>query len=117
MRVKATREGLSGRKTASGYVIDKYVSFVALPSHAALFKHVRVTNPLNGRSVIAEVLEVGPFNEHDDDYVFKGARPLAESGHSVSGVGTNGAGIDLSEYVWYTLGMKDNTDVEWDWVT
>jgi hypothetical protein len=33
--VKATREGLLGQKTASGYVIDTVVPFVALPCIAS----------------------------------------------------------------------------------
>ena len=114
--VKATREGLVGGRTASGYIIDTVVLFVALPSHKALGMFVEVTNILNGRRTLAQVLDVGPFNEDDDDYVFGGARPKAESGVSVSGKGTNKAGIDLGEAVWRALGMTDNTDVSWQFV-
>lgn len=117
MTVKATREGLIGQTTASGYVIETHVPFVALPSAKALRRAVTVRNPATGVTVEAMVLDVGPFNEHDDAYVFGGARPQAESGVSVSGKGTNGAGIDLGEYVWNALGMKDNTDVEWEFMT
>ena len=113
---KSTREGLLGQRTSSGYLIDTKVPFVALPSFAALHKFVRVTNPANGRSCLAIVLDVGPFNIHDDLYVFGNARPQAESGISVSGKGTNGAGIDLGEYVWKALGMLDNTNVEWAFI-
>lgn len=113
MRVKATREGLVGKPAASGYIIDRCVPFVALPSTRALYRAVRITNPANGKSCDALVLDVGPWNEHDDDYVFSGARPAAECGKSVSGQGTNGAGIDLGEKVWSLLGMNDNTEVEW----
>ena len=59
---------------------------------------------------------MGPWNEHDDAYVLNGARPAAESGASVSGHGTNGAGIDLGEKVWSLLGMTGNNDVEWQFV-
>lgn len=117
-------------KTASGYVIDKVVSFVALPSVAALGKHVRVTNPLNGKTTIAQVLDVGPWNEHDDAYVFGLARPAAERGEHVVYVGkppqpvqrtepavVNGAGIDLGERVWADLGMAGNTEVSWEFVS
>ena len=116
MKVKATREGLVGRTTASGYVIDPIVPFVALPSINALHRFVRVTNPANGRTVIAIVLDVGPWNERDDKYVFDGARPAAESGVDSRGRVTNGAGIDLGERVWHALGMTDNTDIEWEFV-
>jgi rare lipoprotein A (peptidoglycan hydrolase) len=113
IKVLATREGLEGRATASGFHISNAVSFVALPSVKALGRHVRVTNPKNGRSVIAQVLDVGPWNEMDDNYVFGQSRPAAESGISVSGKGTNKAGIDLGEFVWKALGLTDNAEVEW----
>ena len=117
MTVKATREGLVGQTTSTGYVIDKVVSFVALPSVNARFKHVRITNPANGKSTIAQVLDVGPFNEHDDGYVFGGNRPLAESGTAGDGVPSNGAGIDLGEAVWHALGMTDNGPVDWEFIS
>ena len=53
----------------------------------------------------------------DDAYVFSGARPQAESGTSLSGKGTNGAGIDLGEQVWHLLGMTDNSLVSWEFLT
>lgn len=116
--VKATREGLVGGHTASGYVIDTVVPFVALPSTQALHKFVRVTNPLTKLSTLAIVLDVGPWNEHDDGYVFGESRPSAEStGVDTRNRSTNGAGIDLGEAVWKALGMKDNTDVLWEFVT
>lgn len=117
MTVKATREGLVGHTTASGYVIDTHVPFVALPSVNALDRFVKLTNPANGKACLAIVLEVGPWNTHDDAYVFAGQRPQAESGVSVSGQGTNGAGIDLGEKVWTQLGMTNNGPVDWEFVT
>jgi hypothetical protein len=116
MTVKATREGLPGQKTASGWIINNSVPFVALPSHAALRQWVIVTNPATGKSVKALVMDVGPWNENDDAYVFGGKRPQAESGTDSTGRPTNGAGIDLGEAVWTALGMTDNTEVTWDFV-
>src|SRR5690242_9515228 len=107
MRVKATREGLIGQKTASGYVIDTCVPFVALPSTTALFRAVKVTNPKNGYSCYALVLDVGPWNTYDKAYVHGGERPAAESGRDEKGRETNGAGIDLGEFVWLKLRMCD----------
>lgn len=127
--VKATREGLIGGKTATGYVIDRIVPFVALPSWRALHRFVRVRNPLNGKQTLAIVLDVGPWNEADDRYVFQPVtvaplspavqdlpivRPAAESGKDTRGRTTNHAAIDLSEAVWEALGMKDNTTVHWE---
>ena len=114
MLVKATREGLIGGITSTGYKIDKYVPFVALPDVNALYEAVIVR--ANGKAIVAIVMDVGPWNIHDSEYVFHGARPQAESGKSVSGHGTNNAGIDLSEHVWNYLGLKDNGEVDWKFV-
>lgn len=116
MTVKATREGLVGKRTASGYVIDTVVPFVALPATAALGRFVRLANPLTAKICYALVLDVGPWNTNDIAYVFGGARPQAESGTDTTGRPTNGAGIDLGEKAWFLLGMADNTDVEWEFV-
>ena len=112
--VKATREGLVGGLTASGYQVDTVVAFVALPSTKALGRFVRVINPRNAKVTLAIVLDVGPWNEHDDAYVFGTARPAAESGQDTRGRTTNGAGIDLSEKVWAALGMTGNDPVLWE---
>lgn len=114
MRVKATREGLIGGKTASGWRINRQVPYVALPSMAALRQWVNVTNPANGNRIRALVLDVGPWNTDDEAYVFQGARPQAETGIDMSGRKTNGAGIDLGEAVWTALAMTDNSEVEWE---
>lgn len=116
MTVKATREGLAGHATATGWIIDAETFFVALPSTRALGRKVKLTNPANGKSCEAEVKDVGPWNTHDDLYVFHHERPAAECGISVSGHGTNGAGIDLGEAVWRALEMRDNAPVEWEFV-
>jgi hypothetical protein len=131
--VHATREGLTGAVTASGYHIDRVVPFVALPATRALGKFVRVANPANGRVAYAVVLDVGPWNEQDDAYVFQPAtqrvqgmgvdasvppevRPAAESGIDTRGRPTNGAGIDLGERIWHALGMTDNAPVAWEFL-
>ena len=113
MTVKATREGIIGGRTATGYIVDTVVPFVALPAAAALRQWVIVTNPRTGKSMRAIVLDVGPWNENDNAYVFGGERPAAESGPDTRGRHTNGAGIDLSERVWQQLGMVDNGQVTW----
>lgn len=117
--VKSTREGLIGQRTASGYVIDSHVPFVALPSTKALGRFVKLINPENNLSCYAIVLDVGPWNEHDDEYVFgiMGQRPQSEKGTDMSGRKTNGAGIDLSEKVWNELAMEDNTMISWEFLS
>lgn len=114
--VKATREGLIGGRTASGYIVDKVVPFIALPSVLALGRFVRVQNIANSKWSYAIVLDVGPWNEHDDAYVFGTSRPQAESGIDSRGRKTNHAGIDLGEKVWTRLGMTGNTLVFWEFI-
>jgi hypothetical protein len=116
IKVKATREGELMHVTASGYIVDKIVPYVALPSHNALHRFVKVTNPANNKSCLAIVLDVGPWNISDDSYVFANNRPQAESGTDMSGRKTNGAGIDLGEKVWSLLEMKDNSEVMWEFI-
>lgn len=112
--VKATREGLVGSKTSLGWAIDTVFPFVALPSVRALRRLVTVTNPLNGKSCLAVVMDVGPWNTHDDLYVFDTSRPQAETGTDMFGRTTNHAGIDLGERVWALLEMTDNAQVVWE---
>jgi hypothetical protein len=126
--VKATREGLIGEKTSTGYVVEKDVPFVALPSTAALRQWVQVRNPRNGKTVRALVLDVGPWNINDHKYVFQaatldwhtlpepGVRPEAETGTDNFHRHTNRAGIDLGERVWHELEMTDNDTVDWAFV-
>lgn len=111
--VFATREGLVGRTTSIGWPIDARVPFVALPSTRALYRAVIVYNPANGLLCEALVLDVGPWNTHDDDYVFGPARPQAETGTDLFGRPTNKAGIDLGEYVFKALKLEDNGNVVW----
>jgi hypothetical protein len=69
-RIFATREGLVGYTTANGHVIRPRDRFVALPCRCALSSYlgnefqVRIT--YKGRSVIAPVWDIGPWNTRDD---------------------------------------------------
>ncbi|MGQ9548711.1 MAG: hypothetical protein ACUVSY_15895 [Roseiflexus sp.] len=68
--VHATRLGLVGRRTANGHRIVKRDRFVALPCVCVLSSRggseymVRVT--YQGRSAVAPVYDVGPWNTHDN---------------------------------------------------
>jgi hypothetical protein len=63
VRLWATREGLVGRPTSSGHVIQPNDHFVALPSRRAVGQRVRVS--YQGRTQEAPVLDVGPWNRDD----------------------------------------------------
>lgn len=68
--ILATREGLVGRRTANGHIIQPRDHFVALPSWSALSPNgshqyqVRIT--YRGRTTVAPVWDVGPWNTRDD---------------------------------------------------
>ena len=85
---------------------------MALPSTRALWRIVRVV--CKDRVVLAPVLDVGPWNEHDEAYVFGDARPAAECGVDTRGRTTNHAGIDLSDGVLTALGIVDFRPGQWE---
>ena len=109
--VKATREGLVGRKTATGHVIVKDDWFVALPSRKALGRYITVT--YKGKTVRVPVKDVGPWNTKDDYWNGTGV-PHAETGYDKFGRKTNGAGIDLADGVSKALGCGDMCQVTWE---
>lgn len=108
--VTASREGRIGELTASGQVMRLSTIGVALPSTRALRKKIAVT--YGGQTVETSVIDVGPWFEHDDGYVFGARRPAAELGmipDSETNPGTmrqarNSAGIDLSDGLIQLLG-------------
>ncbi|MCO4782207.1 MAG: hypothetical protein KC646_07740 [Candidatus Cloacimonetes bacterium] len=78
---------------------------VALPSRDSLNQWVQVYFPDTGKSVVVEVIDVGPWNI-DDPYWVRGKRPAAETGTDAWGRKTNLAGIDLSYQTWLALGVS-----------
>lgn len=112
-RVLATREGEVGKKTSTGLVIQPESLFVALPHPMALHKHVEIR--YGARTVVAQVLDVGPWNT-DDAYWKTSARPASERAHGKYRVPSNHAGIDLSDAVFAALGLPDNDVVDWRFV-
>lgn len=68
--VHATRQGMVGGRTANGHRITKRDRFVSLPCWCALSSKggseymVRIT--YNGRSAVAPVYDVGPWNTRDN---------------------------------------------------
>ncbi|MEO8841240.1 MAG: hypothetical protein ABI591_03635 [Kofleriaceae bacterium] len=112
-RVFATREGQIGDITATRMRIRADSRFVALPHPRALGRVVEIRH--GDRVVVAEVLDVGPWNI-DDDYWEHHARPASERGRGAYRTPVNTAGIDLSDPVFAELGMRDNDVVEWRFV-
>jgi hypothetical protein len=131
-RIFATREGLVGYTTANGHVIKPRDRFVALPSWSVLSPKgtdkFRVRLTYQGRTVVAPVWDVGPWNTKDDYWSpnrrygdLPIGRPMAEAAFYD---GYNGGrdergrrirhpnGIDIADGTfWDDLGMTRN-----DWV-
>lgn len=109
----ATREGQIGDITATRLRIRKDSRFVALPHPRALGRMVEIRH--GERSVVAQVLDVGPWNV-DDAYWEHDDRPASEAGRGAYRRPVNPAGIDLSDPVFAELDMRDNDVVEWRFV-
>jgi hypothetical protein len=128
--VWGTREGLVGATTANGHVIVANDHFVALPSRRALSSNngfeFQAQLSLNGRTVIAPVWDIGPWNIRDDYWDPSNIReefttlaqnlPEAQAafqnhfnnGLSDSGrVINNPAGVDLADGTSSDLGSGD----------
>ena len=106
--VEASREGLSGHRTATGHVIRGTDIFVALPDSSALNKTVEIV--YKGQTFRVKVLDIGPWHI-DDPYWVKGHRPRAERNR-----GPNHAGIDISDGLWRKMGLsKDDGKCRVTW--
>jgi hypothetical protein len=101
----------------SAYDEDKVLNdedfYIALPDRIEGERPlVKVWNRETGKTAIAMIEDVGPWNI-DDPYWDKGTRPQAESGTDMSGRDTNGAGIDLSPALAQALGIDGMGTVDW----
>lgn len=132
-RIFATREGLVGKQTANGHIIQPRDQFVALPSWRVLSSYrgyefqVRLT--YGGRTTVVPVWDVGPWNTNDDYWSpnrqnyrdLPVGLPMAQAAYLN---GYNGGrdefgrrinapnGIDIADGTfWDSLGMSRN-----DWV-
>jgi hypothetical protein len=82
---------------------------------------VEVSGPRG--KIITGIVDVGPWNTNDPDYVLGTARPLAESQYNNSTeaqngrVPTNDAGIDLTKPVADAVGITGLGKVRWRFVT
>ncbi len=142
-RLYATREGLVGGTTANGHVITERDRFVALPSRRALSSkggyEKQVLVSYKGRSAIAPVWDVGPWNIRDNywdppelretgkglprgwpaahaQYFDRYNGGISDKGHTV----VSPAGIDLADGLfWDDLGMvgSDWVDVTFLWLS
>lgn len=73
---------------------------------------VEVVNLANGKTVVCDIVDVGPWNV-DDPYWDTGSRPQAETGKDRRGRKTNKAGIDLTPAAARAIGLKGLGKVNW----
>lgn len=69
-RLRVTRQGMIGGRTANGHRIKAQDMFVSLPSWSVLSSRegneYMVRLSANGKSVVVPVMDVGPWNRHDN---------------------------------------------------
>jgi hypothetical protein len=91
--------------------------YVALPDRfEGVRPNVRVHNRATGKSAVAAIMDVGPWNI-DDPYWAEGTRPQAESGIDEDGDVTNKAGIDLSPALADLIGIDGLGEVDWEFAS
>ncbi len=129
--IRATREGLVGKRTANGHRIVERDWFVALPSWKVLSSRggsefqVRVT--YEDKSIVLPVWDVGPWNTNDEYWTperrfyrdLPVGMPMAQAAVQFGYNGgldmfgrkiTLGNGIDIADGAfWDGLGMRSNT--------
>jgi len=112
----------SGPKSAYGPAIDDTKPGVALPFRFASPRpQVAVMSRANGRSVVCEIVDIGPWNINDP-YWQTGARPQAESGMDLGQTTggtprkTNKAGIDLTAAAAEAIQLDGKGLVDWMFV-
>lgn len=104
----------------SGQIIDGDMLGVSLPARFK-GKRPKVRVFANGRSVVAEIVDVGPWNIRDA-YWEAGSRPLVETQFPAKTkaqngrVPTNTAAIDLTPGTARALGIPGKGKVDWEFV-
>ncbi len=132
-KIRATRLGMVGGRTANGHIITRNDRFVALPSWRSLNSHggheysVRIT--YQGRSVVAPVWDVGPWNTRDNYWSSNRERysdlPQGwpqdhaayydnyNGGYAEKGYVRFPTAMDVGDGLWYELGIDgDQGSVE-----
>jgi hypothetical protein len=75
----------------------------------------KVTVAANGKTVVCDIVDVGPWNTNDP-YWTKSGKPQAASGTDMSGRHTNLAGIDLTPAAATAIGIDGKGVVDWSFV-
>lgn len=98
---------------------------VALPARfpSGPRPRVKVTNRANGKSVVCDIIDVGPHNIRDAYWLKPGSRPLVETQFAARSPAQNGkvprnkAAIDLTPEADRAIGLDGKGIVSWEFVT
>jgi hypothetical protein len=121
-RIRATRQGMIGGRTANGYIIPPRARFVSLPSWSVLSSkggdEYRVRITYKGRSSVVPVYDVGPYSGRDDYWAAqRNGYPQLERGwpmdHAAYYEGFNGGQADKG-FVRFPTAMDVGDGVWWD---
>lgn len=121
-RVRATRQGMVGGRTANGFIIPPRARFVSLPSWSVLstrgLDEYQVRISYKGRSSVVPVYDVGPYSERDDYWdIPRDGYPQLERGwpmdHAAYYEGFNGGRADKG-YVRFPTAIDVGDGVWWD---
>jgi N-acetylmuramoyl-L-alanine amidase len=129
--IETTVFGGSSDPNYSAYDGDLFLNdsdlYVALPwKFKGERPQVKVINRATGLSATGDILDVGPWNIDDDDYVLGDERPSAEThyntgeqlptGPNAGRVPTNAAGLDLSPALARKVGLSGKGRCDWEFV-
>lgn len=122
VQTSITATVFGGPQSAYGGPIDDSKFGVALPFRFTGERpQVRVTGKTSGKSVVCDIVDIGPWNINDP-YWQNGTRPEAETGTDMGQTGgrarqTNKAGIDLTAAAAKAIQIDGKGLVDWSFVT
>lgn len=122
VQTSITATVFGGPQSAYGGPIDDSKPGVALPFRFPGDRpQVRVTGKASGKSVVCDIVDIGPWNINDP-YWQNGTRPEAETGTDLGQTGgrarqTNKAGIDLTAAAAKAIQIDGKGLVDWSFVT
>ena len=125
-RLRVTRQGMVGGRTANGHRITPRDMFVSLPSWTALSSkngnEYKVRLSANGKSVVVPVMDVGPWNHNDNYWDAERARykdlPVGwpqdhaayfekyNRGRAEKGIVRYPTAVDIGDGAYWALGLK-----------
>lgn len=98
-----------------GHTISNTELGVALPYRfPGVRQKVKVINRANLKSVLCDIVDVGPWNIDDPYWTLPAGRPQAETGRDLKGRKTNMAGIDITPAADKAIDLGGLGRVDWE---